>query len=275
VETNTDYGISLYHSDNNNLSSNVVSNNDLGFWVESGINNNISRNSVKANFDYGIKFVDTSSKNTIFENEIMNQPCGIDLYRTNFNKVSANNITGNSQYGILLEREDCFDNTISENNIVDNYYGISDYSSSNNIMYHNNFLNNTIQADIHYSVNVWDNGYPSGGNYWSDYTGFDNRSGLNQDKPRSDGICDSPYVINENNTDKYPLMKPWKSVTMIGDVNHDGIVDILDIVHISSIYHCQEGELDWNPEADLAPPYGIIDMLDLVTCVFHYGEKWK
>jgi len=208
VETNFDYGISLYYSNQNNLSSNIASNNDLGFWVESSTNNSISHNTVTANSDYGIKLVDTSSNNIIFENEIMNQPYGIDLYRTNSNHVLANNITGNSEYGITLERDDCFNNTISENNIADNYYGIALYSSSNNRIYHNSLFNNTYQASSNALGNVWDDGYPSGGNYWSDYNGTDLYNGSYQNETGSDGIGDIAYTIDANSIDRYPLMAP-------------------------------------------------------------------
>jgi hypothetical protein len=46
-------------------------------------------------------------------------------------------------------------------------------------------------------VNVWDDGYPSGGNYWSDYAGTD---------ANHDGIGDTPYIVDANNTDHYPLI---------------------------------------------------------------------
>jgi len=52
------------------------------------------------------------------------------------------------------------------------------------------------------SSNIWDDGYPSGGNYWSDYTGVD----LDRD-----GIGDTEYVIDANNTDHYPLMGMFSS----------------------------------------------------------------
>jgi hypothetical protein len=66
-----------------------------------------------------------------------------------------------------------------------------------------------VQADSHGSVNVWDDGFPSGGNYWSDYAGIDLYSGPYQNETGSDGIGDTPYVIDENNIDHYPLMNPW------------------------------------------------------------------
>jgi parallel beta-helix repeat protein len=89
--------------------------------------------------------------------------------------------------------------------------GIRLYSSSNNIIYHNNFIDNTKQVYILESGygNLWDAGYPSGGNYWSDYTGIDEYSGSGQNETGSDGIGDTPYVIDENNQDNYPLMNPW------------------------------------------------------------------
>jgi len=57
-------------------------------------------------------------------------------------------------------------------------------------------------------INTWDDGYPSGGNYWSDDTHetVDEKSGPKQDQPGSDGIADTPYIINDYNRDRYPLM---------------------------------------------------------------------
>jgi hypothetical protein len=79
--------------------------------------------------------------------------------------------------------------------------------STRNTIYHNNFVNNTIQVDDvspEYS-SIWDNGYPSGGNYWSNYNGVDLHTGTYQNIIGSDGIGDTPYAIDVNNTDHYPL----------------------------------------------------------------------
>ncbi|MCK4757723.1 MAG: right-handed parallel beta-helix repeat-containing protein, partial [Thermoplasmata archaeon] len=51
-------------------------------------------------------------------------------------------------------------------------YGFHLESSDGNQIHHNNIINNTIQS-FDDGDNSWDNGYPSGGNYWSDYQVLD------------------------------------------------------------------------------------------------------
>lgn len=122
------------------------------------------------------------------------------IYLSNIMGVTIRNINAESfSSGILLDNYSS-NNTISGNNITNNGDGIYLWYSSNNFVYHNNFINNTEQAFSYGSVNVWDDGYPSGGNYWSDYTGVD---------ADGDGIGDTPYIIDEYNRDRYPLMNPW------------------------------------------------------------------
>jgi len=80
----------------------------------------------------------------------------------------------------------------------------------NNRVFHNNFVNNTHHAIATYSPsNMWDDGYPSGGNYWSNYAGEDLCGGPDQNITGSDGIGDTAYIIDSNNQDHYPLMKPY------------------------------------------------------------------
>lgn len=75
--------------------------------------------------------------------------------------------------------------------------GINLSSSSNNLIYHNNFIANEKHA-FDRGENAWDNGYPSGGNFWDDYEGED------ADK---DGIGDTPYIIPGNTSqDVYPFI---------------------------------------------------------------------
>jgi len=65
--------------------------------------------------------------------------------------------------------------------------------SSNTLVYHNNFLQGGVDGNLR-SQDLWDNGYPSGGNYWSSYTGVDDCSGSQQNVCAGpDGIGDTPY----------------------------------------------------------------------------------
>jgi len=77
--------------------------------------------------------------------------------------------------------------------------GIGLAVSNNSKIYNNNFINNTQQAALLSDSwnTIWDDGYPSGGNYWSDYDGTGSDP---------DGIGDTEYVIDSNNIDHYPLM---------------------------------------------------------------------
>jgi parallel beta-helix repeat protein len=102
------------------------------------------------------------------------------------------------------------DNNVVGNEITNNDYGVYIGSlARNNVFYHNNFVNNTRQVMSGGLTNTWDDGYPSGGNYWSDYAGTDLLSGPYQNLTGSDGIGDTPYSIDANNTDNYPLMGPF------------------------------------------------------------------
>src|SRR6266704_3870677 len=99
------------------------------------------------------------------------------------------------------------------NNITSPYScgsGIVLQSATGSLVYHNNLVNNSVQAsDDNPGKNQWDNGYPSGGNYWSDYKGVDNCSGPQQNIcPSPDGIGDTPYMFSSAQ-DNYPLMKPF------------------------------------------------------------------
>jgi len=156
------------------------------------------------------------TNNTIIHgNDIANNKYGIYIQDSVNNSIVGNNITYN-RFGIEFGYSS--ENVIYSNNITNNYAcGIYFYKSSNNKFYHNNIMNNEIQVrDISWSnpsilpsINVWDDGYPSGGNYWSDYNGTDLFSGSYQNETGSDGIGDTPYVIDGNNQDRYPLMNPW------------------------------------------------------------------
>jgi nitrous oxidase accessory protein NosD len=82
------------------------------------------------------------------------------------------------------------------------------------LIYHNDFI-----ADEGWQLSApplaWDDGYPIGGNYWSNYTGVDDFHGPGQNLSGSDGIGDTSFVLAPLEIDRYPLMKPWVDHTAV------------------------------------------------------------
>ncbi len=222
--------IYLSEASNNTIEENTLTDSDCGIQLEESSNNYIKHNSI-TDSTTGIALT-FSTKNVIQQNTIARNNQGIKLSTSNANNISGNNLTANMQ-GIYFERRitimDYYDpynssiiysslnNTFSKNNISENNCGVYMSSTSNNTFSGNNFVNNTDQIKIKdstifleandiepssrfASVNFWDNGEE--GNHWSDYTGTDSNG---------DGLGDTPYVIDENNQDNYPLMKPCET----------------------------------------------------------------
>ena len=100
---------------------------------------------------------------------------------------------------------------VQNNNITGNSFGLIFMDSWDNLVFNNNFIDNVVQVNLETSNSTWDNGYPSGGNYWSDYSDTDWYKGLNQTEGGSDYIWDNPYVIDSENIDNYPLTRPQVS----------------------------------------------------------------
>lgn len=61
---------------------------------------------------------------------------------------------------------------------------------------------------------------------------------------------------------------------LFGDADCNGKVGLTDAVTMLVSYGRKEGDPTWNPNADVAPPYGIINIYDFVTFLSHYGEKY-
>ncbi|MCW3984908.1 MAG: right-handed parallel beta-helix repeat-containing protein [Candidatus Bathyarchaeota archaeon] len=243
---NSSYGIRVYYSNNSTLTDNIVIGHnwaDLGIYIHWSNSCIISGNDVSGGWAITIK----GSYNS---------------------KIMDNMIFAKGKYGIRLGWS--HGNLIAYNTILNATagpphapsYGLwSSYYSTDNIIHHNNFLNNSNQAHSHNLTNIWDNGCE--GNYWSDYNGTD---------LDGDGIGDTPYVIDVNNTDNYPLMKPYWD---LADIDHDLDVDIFDIVIAAGAYGSTPSDPHWNPHCDIAEPYGIIDIYDIVMICTSYGEEYN
>jgi len=61
--------------------------------------------------------------------------------------------------------------------------------------------------------------------------------------------------------------------SLVGDLNGDGKVSLQDLALMAQAYGSKPGDPNWNPLADIAPPYGVIGLTDLVTLATHYGQQ--
>jgi parallel beta-helix repeat protein len=244
------YAISLTSCFGNNVSSNRGTGTTHGIALYSSGNNIVSNN----HFDNGIfggALLYSSNNNTLTGNHVsgyaqFSGPGGsvegsFELSSSDNNKLIGNDVTGNGQ-GILLESS--HNNVLIANDVTGNVgeaggaqihpswgFGIYIESSSSNTIYHNNFIGNIIYEMYNTnpivpnnvmsdgSPNMWDDGYPSGGNCWSDYNGTDLYSGPYQNQTGSDGIGDTPYAIDASNKDSHPLIGTFSSFdTQLGNV---------------------------------------------------------
>ena len=186
----SNYGINVFNVDNNTICNNSITGNFVGIMLgneQRGSRDNIiGYNNVTGN-RYGI-FLSHSDGNEIYGN-VFSQSVwnGIELDWSKENLIYNNTVSYSGAFGFEIPVET---------------------PGEHNILYHNNLINNSFRTAAS-TVNTWDDGYPSGGNYWSDYDGKDLFSGPFQNLTGSDGIGDAAYIINENNLDRYPLMTPF------------------------------------------------------------------
>jgi parallel beta-helix repeat protein len=216
VTSNKVEGILLVRSTDNTVSQNTIRRNGGDFngggIIVGGLGENeFIGNTVSLNL-VGIGFRGGAHRNSVDNNTISGNDFGLELRWSNRNVITNNSIRSNRDYGIWMIG---FWNSMVRNQVSSNGLGIyvTSPASHNNSIHHNDFVGNAEAAyDDGNTDNQWDDGYPSGGNYWSDYTGVDLSSGPNQDQPGSDGIGDTPYDKIGVNEDRYPLMSPLTTI---------------------------------------------------------------
>lgn len=178
------WGMYLCSSPRFNITANTVSFNGndpnrAGIDIYGCDGTTVSGNYVINNYN-GINVNYGSINTAVWGNDIRNNKVGVYIY---------NNGAGNSQKTV----------TASANGTQYTYITI-DPSTANNNITHNNLANNTQQISIdEVSFINWNSSEAASGNYWSSYQGAD----LN-----SDGVGDTPYLIDQNNIDYYPLVNP-------------------------------------------------------------------
>jgi parallel beta-helix repeat protein len=219
IESNRGDSICFYGCSNNNVTSNDIISNGNGitfdaYWYYGDLipsNNFVSGNNIVGSNGDGVRFVG-SQNSTISQNNINNDRAN-GIYFDRY-------LSGESNTYIY-----CSNNTVYGNTLAQNLgYGIRQsepltdhggYPETDNRYYHNNFVSN--QAGPAYtpyweaSVDSWDNGYPSGGNYWNDFANFDIYSGPSQNLLGCDGIWDQMRMLDEGTWDHYPLVYPWST----------------------------------------------------------------
>jgi len=130
------------------------------------------------------------------------------------NVISENVISlGDDESGFWISSSS---GTIIESNDVTMTKETTSFISTDNgnfQIFHNNFLNIEVNTGgalvliIDSSSPSWDNGYPSGGNYWSDYTSrYPDATEID-----NSGIWNTSYVsiVSNDVVDRYPLVAPY------------------------------------------------------------------
>lgn len=218
-------------------SNNTIEENDLRDTHEDGLelsntsNSYLIKNSVFSTYFYGVELA-SSNDNVVSANSVMNgtgHVAGIRLFNSSNNDLTGNNVTFNDVgFDFSLHSSD---NSVTGNTVENSsVFGMTFSLSSGNNFFHNNFVNNAQQVSAEGVANSWDNGYPSGGNYWSNYNGTDTFSGPFQNVTGSDGIGDTPFVISAGNQDQYPLMSPY----VVPEFSPETLVFLLALATLSA-----------------------------------------
>jgi parallel beta-helix repeat protein len=203
-------GLLLYNAPYGILENNTLYSND---WFGSQLcsqshDTRYYHNVANSNGRCGIYFW-ASDRVNITENVMDNNTIhGLYLQSSWYAVIENNHMANNSDSGIY-GYQPCQRNLIKGNMLSHNKYGVHfDYAEGKFI--HNSFISNTYRQADDNGNGIWDDGYPSGGNHWSTYTGSDLYSGPYQNSPDSDGIGDAPFHIPGVGQcdDHYPWMSP-------------------------------------------------------------------
>ena len=105
------------------------------------------------------------------------------------------------------------------------------------------------------------------GNYWDDYYDGDGNS---------DGIGDTPYYIEKNEYDYYPLTMTYENYieSHSWDLNSDNVINVLDLIIVAMHFGSYNGDENYLKKADLNSD-NVINVLDLIIVAMHFGERYN
>jgi LPXTG-motif cell wall-anchored protein len=219
--SNEPTGIFLLQCDNITLNQNQLLNNYAGLSIQYS-SCTVTNNRIMDNAGTGINLVGSNIE--VNSNVIARNDLGLQIDGSN-NLIKANDILNNKRIGVFLSGSQ---NVLTENDIERHNDKLSGYGiqmdpyASGNTFYHNDFANNIVQVEggnLAAVANIWDLGYPQGGNYWDTYHGVDIYSGLSQNQTGSDGLGDTSYQVYSVNKDNYPLIAPFRAAQDINQTN--------------------------------------------------------
>jgi hypothetical protein len=187
------------------VAGNDVSGVGAGVFLDSAPDAIVTRNRIHDMVaGVGISILGSSTRSVVTHNYISNstlQGIGDESVGDN---LLADNVIVNTPIGIRVSGaagDIITRNLIEKGSVI----GVSLVGGSGHRVHHNWFQYNDQQATDSSSGSAWDDGYPSGGNHWSDYMDNDLYRGILQNIPGPDGIGDTPYAIDADSRDGYPF----------------------------------------------------------------------
>ncbi len=168
------WGLYVSYSPRTHIVSTSVSDCDYGVYVLNSPYCEVESCSVYS-CDIGMYFQQSEGQAVLRCSVLDSASCGIQVFFSSYGEIRYNLVAHGLQLGISL------------------------IEAGSILVASNDFIGNTIQA-YDAGENSWDDGYPTGGNYWSDYSGTD---------ADGDGIGDTPYTFEVDAQDSYPLMSPF------------------------------------------------------------------